>query len=418
MAAAEARRRSNSVKEVIERIEADSTHHLAGPFIDASLTDTGPSTPRPTLTKRRSRRKGPLAVLPNPFIATTTLWSDIITLNWARVPSSAFTLLCIPIVLWLNWELFTPRVSNPFKYMLFIQHRVGESDKGTLYRKGYGDIAFLLYYVVVFSFVRQTVTLYVLRPLALRLGIRKERTVDRFAEQGYAAFYFTVSGSLGLLAMYMSDGWYYNGKSFFNEYPYWRMTGFMKSYYLLQFSYWLQQFLVLVLRLEKPRKDFKELVIHHIVTLWLIGWSYLVNLTPIGNAVFITMDVSDVFLAYAKIFNYLKMEMTGNVAFALLVFVWTYTRHYLNLYLLYSVYYDFDLIPQWARRWSPEEGVWMAGWMRWQIFTPMFLLQLVNLFWYFLILRIGYRALTKKELADERSDDEDDGEPEDNQKED
>lgn len=25
--------------------------------------------------------------------------------------------------------------------------------------------------------------------------------------------------------------------------------------------------------LEKPRSDFKELVIHHIVTLWLVGWS-------------------------------------------------------------------------------------------------------------------------------------------------
>lgn len=54
-------------------------------------------------------------------------------------------------------------------------------------------------------------------------------------------------------------------------YPFWKITGFMKTYYLLQFSYWLQQFLVLVLGLEKPRKDFKELVIHHIVTLWLVG---------------------------------------------------------------------------------------------------------------------------------------------------
>lgn len=45
----------------------------------------------------------------------------------------------------------------------------------------------------------------------------------------------------------------------------------MKWYYLLQFAYWLHQFLVLVLGLEKPRKDFKELVAHHVVTLWLIG---------------------------------------------------------------------------------------------------------------------------------------------------
>jgi len=45
----------------------------------------------------------------------------------------------------------------------------------------------------------------------------------------------------------------------------------LKRYYLMQFSYWLQQLLVLLLGLEKPRKDYKELVCHHFVTLWLVG---------------------------------------------------------------------------------------------------------------------------------------------------
>lgn len=65
----------------------------------------------------------------------------------------------------------------------------------------------------------------------------------------------------------------------------------------MQLAYWCQQLIVLVLRLEKPRKDFAELVVHHLVTIWLVGWSYAINLTYIGNAVFLTMDVSDVFLA-------------------------------------------------------------------------------------------------------------------------
>lgn len=56
-----------------------------------------------------------------------------------------------------------------------------------------------------------------------------------------------------------------------SEYPYWQMTPLMKTYYLLHSAYWSQQLLVLALRLEKPRKDFAELVLHHIVTLWLIG---------------------------------------------------------------------------------------------------------------------------------------------------
>jgi acyl-CoA-dependent ceramide synthase len=50
------------------------------------------------------------------------------------------------------------------------------------------------------------------------------------------------------------------------------MTPELKRYYLMQASYWCQQLIVLVFRLEKPRKDFKELVAHHLVTLWLVGF--------------------------------------------------------------------------------------------------------------------------------------------------
>lgn len=51
------------------------------------------------------------------------------------------------------------------------------------------------------------------------------------------------------------------------------MTPALKYYYLWQSAYWLHQFLVLALRLEKPRRDHTELIIHHIVTLWLIGYA-------------------------------------------------------------------------------------------------------------------------------------------------
>lgn len=47
----------------------------------------------------------------------------------------------------------------------------------------------------------------------------------------------------------------------------------LKRYYLMQSAYWCQQLLVLVLGLEKPRKDYLELIAHHIVTLWLVGYA-------------------------------------------------------------------------------------------------------------------------------------------------
>jgi len=104
------------------------------------------------------------------------------------------------------------------------------------------------------------------------------------------------------------------------------MPGNLKRFYLTQSAYWLQQFLILVLRLEKPRSDFTELCIHHLVTLWLIGWSYLINLSLIGNAIFVSMDIPDAFLACSKLLNYLQLSTTAPV-FAIFVVVWSYFRH-------------------------------------------------------------------------------------------
>ena len=65
--------------------------------------------------------------------------------------------------------------------------------------------------------------------------------------------------------------WWYKTEHFWIDYPHWQMIPQLKAYYLVQAAYWCQQLLVLVLKLEKPRKDYNELVLHHIVTLWLIG---------------------------------------------------------------------------------------------------------------------------------------------------
>lgn len=54
----------------------------------------------------------------------------------------------------------------------------------------------------------------------------------------------------------------FNTSEFWLAYPHWRMVGLLKYYYLLQFSYWLQQMLILIAKIEKPRKDYRELVIH------------------------------------------------------------------------------------------------------------------------------------------------------------
>ncbi|KAG9122202.1 hypothetical protein FRC07_001525 [Ceratobasidium sp. 392] len=431
------RPRSGSIQDVLDSIEHDPSHHIAGAMAESSPGSTPSTSPNMNslsnsakLKYSNEKRRG----LDLPGVGAerepTGLWHDIKTMRWMREPASSFKLLLIPLALYANFELVTRFIfkhpyKNPFAPLLFISYYLPDSDpsdprfdKGWLTSRlnsAIQDLAFLAYYVIFFSFVRQSVTIHIIRPFAKSLGINRESKLDRFAEQGYAVLYFGFFGSLGVYIMSGMPTWWFKTEHFWLEYPHWRMTGLMKSYYLLQAAYWTQQLFVLVLGLEKPRKDFTELVIHHIVTIYLISSSYFVNLTWIGNAIFITMDVSDVFLALSKIFNYLKMNKTKFVSFGWFTIVWSYTRHWLNLVILYSVWTEFDLIPKESMTYDPSIYAYMPSWMKYQIFLPIFLLQLVNLFWYFLILRILVRAIFAPDLDkvdDDRSDDECDGDDE------
>ena len=113
-------------------------------------------------------------------------------------------MLLIVVLLWSNWEMLAPWVAqglpNPFEPMLFISHRVPDSPpEDPRYQKGWLDLVFIAYYIIFWSFVRQSLTIYVARPIARWFGIKKEAKLERFGEQAYAIIYFGVMGSWGLV---------------------------------------------------------------------------------------------------------------------------------------------------------------------------------------------------------------------------
>ncbi|KAF9534225.1 TLC domain-containing protein [Crepidotus variabilis] len=382
----------------------DKSHHIAGSFLPQTPLASGFSTP--------VRSPSPTFDKPRPSIF----------LRWAIEPGSALKLLLLPIILYANWELVSPYVKtdtlNPFGNFFLLSGLVPDSKPDDpRYQKTYWDLGFLAYHVVFFSFVRQSLLFYLSRPLAKYFGLKRESKVDRFGEQTYALLYFLTMGLWGFRIMKSLPTFWYNTTEFWLGYPHWDMKPELKRYYLMQFSYWLQQLLVMVLGLEKPRKDFHELVAHHIVTLWLVGWSYLVNLTFIGNAVYMSMDLPDAFFAFSKLLNYIQWNTAKIYAFIVFVGVWTYFRHYLNLKILWSVWFEEPVMtPAASKLWSVENGTYLVGWMQSQIFIPLLLLQFLNLFWYSLIVKILIRAIMTSEADDDRSDDEGDDEPSKNKK--
>ena len=163
--------------------------------------------------------------------------------------------------------------------------------------KGPKDFAFVAFYTLVLTFSREFIMQRLCRPIALYFGIRARGKQNRFMEQFYTGIYFSIIGPLGLWIMSRTPVWYFNTAGMYEGFPHRAHEAWFKAYYLLQASYWAQCGLVMMLQLEKPRKDFKELVLHHIVTLALIGLSYRFHFTYMGVAVYVTHDISDFFIA-------------------------------------------------------------------------------------------------------------------------
>ncbi|KAJ5647769.1 hypothetical protein N7490_004141 [Penicillium lividum] len=311
----------------------------------------------------------------------------------------------IIMVFLLSLYAINPTPSNPMHSAIFLSYPQPPKVPGgpIMYGKGKKDIAFVAFYTIVLSFTREFIMQQLIRPLAAFCGIRGKGKTARFMEQVYTAIYFGVFGPFGLYVMKRSDIWYFNTTAMFENFPHREHEALFKAYYLLEASYWAQQAIVLMLQLEKPRKDFKELVGHHIITLALIALSYRFHFTYIGLAVYITHDVSDFFLATSKTLNYLDAYITIPY-FAVFVGMWVYLRHVLNLKILWAILTEFRTVGPFELNWETEQyKCWISQYITFGLLAS---LQAVNLFWLYLILRILANYIFNSVTKDERSDDE------------
>ena len=93
-------------------------------------------------------------------------------------------------------------IANPFAPLIFISYRVPESSaEDPRYQKGWLDLVFVAYYIVVWSVVRQCITLYLCRPMARYFGLKKEEKIDRLGEQVYSILYAGLNGLWGMVSL-------------------------------------------------------------------------------------------------------------------------------------------------------------------------------------------------------------------------
>ncbi|EGX96311.1 ceramide synthase membrane component (LAG1), putative [Cordyceps militaris CM01] len=316
-----------------------------------------------------------------------------------------FVLPAVLLLLFLAGYAVNPTESNVLHHFIFLSYPLPQDDPGkpVMYGKGPWDMAFVAFYIIVLTFTREFIMQELLRPWARSTGLSKAKQA-RFMEQAYTAVYFAFLGPAGLYVMSRTPVWYYNTTGMYADFPHRTHEAVVKFYYLLEAAYWAQQAIVLILGLEKPRKDYYELVGHHVVSLALIGLSYRFHFTYIGIAVYTSHDISDFFLATSKVLNYLDHFLIGPYFFVF-VCVWVYLRHYINLQIIVSMFTEFRTVGPFELNWETQQyKCWISQYITTALLTS---LQALNLFWLFYILRIAYRFVRDSNATDDRSDDED-----------
>lgn len=93
--------------------------------------------------------------------------------------------------------------------------------------------------------------------------------------------------------MYNSKYWL-NLRELWTDFPSRSMDGTLKWYYLVQLAFWFQQ--ILAVNIEEKRKDYTQMLTHHIITCALIMMSFAYYQTKVGNVILCIMDIVDIIL--------------------------------------------------------------------------------------------------------------------------
>ncbi|KAF4821907.1 Sphingosine N-acyltransferase-like protein FUM18 [Colletotrichum siamense] len=305
-----------------------------------------------------------------------------------------------------------------------------------LYGAGLGDACLLTFCIILFTGLRAATMEYVLAPLAKGWGVSKRKDLTRFSEQAWLLIYYLVFWPLGMY-IYKTSPYWLNMKELWTNWPQRELTGLNKFYILAQWSFWLQQ--IIVINIEERRKDHWQMFTHHIITCSLISACYGYHMTRVGNLILVLMDVVDLFFPLAKCLKYVGLNTLCDFMFGAFVVSWLVARHIFYVMVCWSIYTDLpEAIPEAQACFSgkapnvagpfpaPEESMtWMLepfykfdgtvcfpSVIRWSFLIPLLALQVITIGWFFMIIRVVMKVLRGGNAEDTRSDDEGEAEEE------
>lgn len=217
--------------------------------------------------------------------------------------------------------------------------------------------------------------------------------ITKFRECGWHFIFYLGIFVYGLVVLW-NKNWFWETKNCWRGWPKLAITPEIYWYYLIELSfYWC---LVFSMMTDHKRKDFTQMIVHHIATILLVYFSYATNFVRVGTLVLIAHDAADFPMAAAKMMKYSGHKKACEILLGIFIVVWILSR---------LVYYPFVAVYSAIFEAHEVVGPWVAH----RIFIGLLLiLQILHIIWTYMIGRIAYRSVIHKKLGDVRSDSESD----------
>eukprot|EP00118_Oscarella_pearsei_P025192 m.307700 g.307700 ORF g.307700 m.307700 type:complete len:339 (+) comp42664_c0_seq1:43-1059(+) len=259
------------------------------------------------------------------------------------------------------------------------------------------DLFWCLLLAVFFTILRYALDYLVYKPITVRYQLEEENA-RKFPESAWKGSYYLFSWCYCLYLVCKYD-------LFFNPLNCWiewkpgvETPSDVYVVYMSQLGFYVHSFYATFF-MDDIRKDFLIMVAHHILSIALIAFSMAVGYYHIGVLLVFLHDILDVILEYSKCMLYMKTqskkevakwELRANIGFGIFMVLW----------LIFRIYYYFFSILHNSGHLAPKLNSALPFYFFFN--TMLWLIYLMNVYWYYFVILVAVRIFTGKGAKDTR----------------
>jgi hypothetical protein len=215
----------------------------------------------------------------------------------------------------------------------------------------------------------------------------------KFLESMWRCLFYFVIFWYGVY-LHLDKPWFYDTTNVWNGWPHQHVADDIYWYYMVEGAFYIS--LLLSLFTDNKRKDFTQMVIHHVATLLLIALSWISNFVRIGTLVLLVHDAVDSWMEAAKVAKYIGYDKACEILFFIFMVVWVITR---------MIIFPFRIIRSTLFEATAGLNDENIGWFT-MYFVFNFLLctlQVLHIIWFYYICLIASDAFRGQVQKDSRS---------------